>query len=463
MHSNRIPQSRRGSILIIAMLLCAIIAISLTSYIKLSLNSMTLANRTFYSNAAMNLAETGIEEAMWAFNQTNAGSTTAWTSTYGWTPSGVTAHATYTGFSFGANTTGTVKVYVDVYSPSGSTQPTIVSKATITLPNNQGAVDKYVQVKLRRRSLFATGLVAKNSIEFKGNNSTVDSWNSKKNSDGSLRATPIAYSSDSSVKRDHGSVGTVTITSTVDVQNADIYGTVSVGGASLSAISVGSQGRIGPFGTGANVQNPDYIATDFSADIDVQTAPTTGTTIASVGSTLGTAGTTTTWRAPSISGDVTIYGNVTLVLTAAAGTSAISLSGNHDGITLASGAKLTIYTAGDIDITGQGVLNPSTQSIDFQIYGTSTSAVAQNIKIAGNGSLNGVVYAPNAAVEVHGNGDVMGSIVGQTITLTGNALFHYDESLADEGASNPYKVDQWYELITTSERTTSTAAGLATF
>lgn len=50
-------RSARGSVLIVAMLMAAIIGISLVSFIKLSNNSLKQANRTFYANSAMNLAE----------------------------------------------------------------------------------------------------------------------------------------------------------------------------------------------------------------------------------------------------------------------------------------------------------------------------------------------------------------------------------------------------------------------
>src|SRR5437870_3803842 len=67
--ARRAHPASRGSVLITALILAAIIAISLTSYIKLALNSLTLADRSFYQNAAVNLTEVGIEEAMYCYNQ----------------------------------------------------------------------------------------------------------------------------------------------------------------------------------------------------------------------------------------------------------------------------------------------------------------------------------------------------------------------------------------------------------
>ena len=53
---------QRGSLLIVAMLLSAIIALSLTSYMQLSRTALTNSNRSYHQNAAMNLAEQGIAD-----------------------------------------------------------------------------------------------------------------------------------------------------------------------------------------------------------------------------------------------------------------------------------------------------------------------------------------------------------------------------------------------------------------
>ena len=192
---NRRPrQSNRGSLLIVAMLLSAIVAISLASYLALSSNSLKLANRSFYNNASMNTAETGVEEALWSFNQVAAGTAlaTAWSSSNWNTSDGVTAHATFTDFTLSGNATASVKVYVDNYNPSGSVQPKIVAQSTIRMPSESRTLSKTIEVTLRRRSKFAMGLVARNQITFRGNTASVDSWNSLYDDTGALRATPVA-------------------------------------------------------------------------------------------------------------------------------------------------------------------------------------------------------------------------------------------------------------------------------
>jgi len=54
----------------------------------------------------------------------------------------------------------------------------------------------------------------------------------------------------------------------------------------------------------------------------------------------------------------------------------------------------------------------------------------QSILLTGNGALRCVVYAPFGDVTLYGTSDVMGSRVSRSIQFTGNAAFHYDESLA---------------------------------
>lgn len=444
---------QRGAILVVAMLFATLLAVALSTYVALNTHSLKMANRSFFGTEAMNMAESGLEEAVWAFNQAHAGDATAWN---GWnTSSGVIATRTLTDFELGGGATGVVKVYVDHYNPAAGVQPKVVAQATVTLPSSQGTVTKLVEIKMRRRSYFAAGLVAMNNISFSGNNASVDSWISDPDNDPTTPAVPFT----AGVRRDKGSVGGASVTSTIAIGNADIFGTAAVGGVSAAAISVGSNGRVGPFNTGNGVKDPASVATDFSANLEAVVNPPGGTTLASLGATLGTAGTTTMWRTPNIANSLTVYGNVTLVLTVGPGVDAISITGTKS-ITLATGATLTIYTEGDVKIGGNGMLNNNDDPATFQIWGTSTSSFAQDIQVAGNGALKGIIYAPNGSIKINGNGDVMGAAVGKDVTIAGDAAFHYDESLADWGVNTPYGIYKWRELVSAVDRT-SYAAQLA--
>ena len=98
--TDSLPRSQRGSLLIVAMLLSSIIALALGSYINLSITSLRMADRTFYNNAAMNLVEMGIEEAMWSY-QDDLTSGTGWSTPVACnTATGNTAKYTFSTFNF---------------------------------------------------------------------------------------------------------------------------------------------------------------------------------------------------------------------------------------------------------------------------------------------------------------------------------------------------------------------------
>jgi len=452
-------RSRRGSLLITAMLLAAIIAISLGSFLNLASSATRLSYRSFYAGAAMNAAETGLEYGMWSVNKQVAGSgSDAWN---GWGPSSSSTHAQRT-FDLGTLSGGAhaqVKVYVNRRDLAG--EPYIVSRSIIT-PKQGAVIEKWIKVTLKKRSRFASGLVAKDTITFNGNNASVDSWDSNPDNNDATAAIPYsAY-----VRNDNGSVGSILITNpSIFTNNADIWGTASTGGDNPTN-EVGNNGSI--LGEDSAAKNksswvkinvdPDRIATDFTADFSEEQTPSGGTSLSSIGATLGSTGATGIYRfGGQINKNLVIKGNVTLVLTGSG--DVIKLTGNN-GITLESGATLKIYTSANIKIAGNGILNPNTQPKSVMIYGTATDSdnnsatTHQEIDIAGNGDLKAVVYAPNADTKINGNGNVMGSVVSGKITLVGNAAFHYDESLGRLDTGEPLGLDEWNEFVSYADRTT---------
>lgn len=466
-------RSRRGSVLIVALLLAAAIAISLASFLRLATSASQLSYRSFYAGAAMNSAETGLEYGMWSVNKQLAGdSSSAWS---GWGPSATSIHAQRT-FELGRISGGAsvqVKVYVNRRNLAG--EPYIVSRGIITPPKG-ATVEKWIKVTLKKRSRFANGLVAKDTITFSGNNASVDSWDS--DPDNNPATAAIAYSS--SVRKDNGSVGSVLIENpSIFTNNADIWGTASTGGDNPTN-EVGNNGSI--LGADSAAKNksswvkinvdPDRIATDFTADFEPIKIPTGGTTIAPLslsgspytltGSTNPLAPAVIRLTSISMSGNsstiLNISGHVALILTATTG-DALSMTGNSS-IVIPAGASLSIYSSANIKIAGNGVANLNTQPKALMIYGTAADSdnnsrtTHQEIDIAGNGDLKAVVYAPNALTRINGNGNVMGSIVSGKINLTGNAAFHYDESLGRLDTGEPLGLDEWNEFVSEADRGT---------
>ncbi len=435
-----------GSILIVAMLLTALVALGLGSYLNLNLSSARLAHRTFHLHAAFNLAEAGAEEALWSFNEAAMNAPEPWKD---WTQEGPSAWRNFNGFDFGANTTGSIKVYVDsTVAAAANARPRIVSLSSVEAPGSS-PVTKMIEITLARRSPFANGLMAKDRISFSGLNTSVDSWNSDPDND--PETPPIPYSAP--VRNDRGTVASASVVNTaVLINQATVWGFVSTGG---ELPTVGTKGLIGPFGTPEGTIHPGRVSTDFVANFAPVTPPEGGTIITSIGATLGTAGETTLWRCPhfALRGNqtLTILGDVTLVLTAGSGARAIDVTGNA-AIIIPDGSSFTVYVEGDVLIAGNGVANANPHPASFQLWGVGENLSLQDIHIAGNGELKAVVYTPNASVKINGNGDVMGSVVAHDITFTGNAAFHYDESLANFGAGQPFGVVRWRSLTSEASR-----------
>jgi hypothetical protein len=459
--SRTSPSSRRGAVLIVALLLATGLAIAIGSYLSITSTNLKISGRAFHNNTAMNLAETGLEEALWSINRNLEGNAAAWT---GWTRDGSEATRTFGPVDLGQNIVGSTRVHVSNTTTSGSA-PVIAVRASVS-PNNQAPIEKWISVVLRKRSKFANGLVAKESITFRGNNASVDSWNSVSG------GTIVPYSA--GVRLDGGTVGSISVSvDAVLVKNADIWGYVATGfddvtntvGAGGSILGADSAAKDKSAWTVATV-DPDRVSTDFTSSLDPVTAPATTYALGNINNslTLPRGGDT-----PSADGKyyysttgvsltnktLTVTGSKNVVLVA---TGDVSTGGGSGSIQINNGSRLELYAAADVTLSGNGVANGTSsaatatvqQPINFQIWGTNPTA--QNIDIKGNGVLSAVVYAPTAALFINGNGDVLGSMVAKNVVMVGNASFHYDESLADFGGSSPYGISKWTELTSAAQR-----------
>lgn len=166
---------------------------------------------------------------------------------------------------------------------------------------------------------------------------------------------------------------------------------------------------------------------------------------------------------------LSITGNVSIIMGSNAsgtpltsGGPSLSVSGSgglYVANTSPTPSVLNIYTSGNVDITGNGILSgtaaspgqPSPSMIYLSGLGTALAPGAspkQSIKVAGNGAFSGVIYAPVAALELRGGGSsgtMTGSIVAWDVSATGNANFHYDVNLAETFSPN-YRLGYLAEL-----------------
>lgn len=141
-------------------------------------------------------------------------------------------------------------------------------------------------------------------------------------------------------------------------------------------------------------------------------------------------------------GNLSASGNTTI--TQPGGTywySTISISGN--GRVNFSGPA-TVYVSGQVSISGNGFGTASNlpPHLIIKVAGSA------NVSLSGNGRLYAAIYAPQSQVAISGNGDLLGAVVGNTLTSSGNSRVHYDEALRQAssggGVSNG-KILAWTE------------------
>jgi hypothetical protein len=203
-----------------AMLFSIGIAIVLGSYLALSLTSLKVAHRTYFANDAANLAEAGLEEALYSFKMMAGGTDreAAWS---GWTFSDADAMRTLAPLNRDQSAVGVIKIYVKGYNGSDAA-PYVVSQASITPFDGGAPIIRTLHLELSRTTA-AHGLVALNGIRLQ-NNAFVDSFDS--NPTDNPAGPWQGYSA--GIARSNASV--VVLAGTVDIRNkAQIRGNLSLG------------------------------------------------------------------------------------------------------------------------------------------------------------------------------------------------------------------------------------------
>lgn len=436
----------RGSALITVLLLAAIVAVVASHLLSRSAQEHRLATRSYYQSVALNLAEAGIEEAMWAVNNAFVDAAHGWTDPGDGT--GARVRATTSGLALAQ---GAGEIHLRIDSP-GTDNPVATALGVVRLPG-QTPLSKQLRVPLARRAMWANAIVAKNSVTFNGNKIGIDAYDSAV---GPWDATTN--------RLDRATVATNLATNGgLEVNNADIFGSVATGGGKPKVGPNGSVlGATSPSGLPDNT-DPSNVRTDFSYNIPDAPLPTgTPVVLGSVSSplTLPRAGDTPgadgryVYRASSVdlqNETLTISGPVDLIVTGD-----LEVGGSSGALTIGStaGTNLKLYVAGNVSISGQGAINQSSSPPNMTIYGTRTQAEVttlgrQVFDLSGNASYSGLVYAPNADITLSGGGSsgrFDGAIIGSSVTFNGNYDFHYDVRLGGIQSERYFRPGGWVEL-----------------
>ncbi len=432
--------------MVAAIFVAVIIGLWMAAAMQSSFTEYKMSTRYLNMQNALSLAESGLEEGVRAFN---SGS---WSD---WEAHGKGYYKSIEAPWVGSETSGHIKIFVS----KSTTSPTIAAEGSLTGADGN-TLSRQIKVDLSSSSMYANGLLARRNIIMNGNNVTVDSWDSRVG----------GYST--STRRSNGNIASLALTNTdILINNADIFGYVSVGGKFDPKKSLHSQAILGDFSQPRGDPDLTRVTEDFYADLPPVEVPSYAgwADVSSIdggsseinrpmtlGNPLDTSPANYQAERISLSGsgdDLIIDGPVRLYVRRN-----VQVSGQGK-IRITSNGSLELYSPTNISISGNGsaygMQNETGKAEKLMIYSTTPANGGSNIDVAGNGLVYAVIYAPNSDIHLQGGGiggAVHGAIVGLEITLTGGYEFHYDEALADIGGAGGLNIDFWRELKAEGER-----------
>ena len=241
------PGTLQGNTLLLTVVITGLIGFVLAVYLTMVQNQNSANTRSQVWNSAMPVVEAGIEDALAHLNRHGATNLAC----DGWMLSGGvytmtrtvgdgTYSAQISNFAAGTNTAPIVVSYGYVVAPT-----LLASAASDALLAVGGGnqpptfyIGRGVRVQTRRDMIFTKGMVAKDTIDLNGNNITANSFDS---------LDPV-YSTngrfDPDKVKDNGDIAVnASLTNSLSVGNANIYGHVSTGPG--GTISIGQNGAVG--------------------------------------------------------------------------------------------------------------------------------------------------------------------------------------------------------------------------
>jgi hypothetical protein len=302
---------------------------------------------------------------------------------------------------------------------------------------NAPQVSRRIEAIVRPISAFDQAIMSVGVVDLTNQNIVVDSYDSSD----PTKSTNGLY--DPAKRQENGDIATDG--QLIEAGNAQIYGDVATNAGTVSgAANITGIERTDFY------QEPIPIGAPSWADSS--SASITGTTTINANATKGSVASRYTFSSISLSGNKTLTlagnanGSQTYIEIYVIGDMSVTGTGQ---IVVQPGVTATIYFAGNVDISGNGVLNSNNQPGDLTLYGIQPPTnSSEHVSIGGNSQISASIYAPGHDVTVNGsgsNGHVYGSIIGKTVTMTGVSNLHYDEKLSSTGVINNYKIVSWFE------------------
>ena len=456
--------AQRGSAVLVALCLTVALGVAVIGYVAVCARTMEMSNRSFCTTSSVQLAEIGVEEALWTLNQARlayvGGSSYGWSGA-GWTlttptVNGVpvpTSTKNLTGFVSNRGLQGSVKIKVEFYSNSNLvpplcfTQPPTVTADGISQMPDGIPIDKQLKLTARPAALFTKAVGAYTSTSFTINwICPLDSYETHVNLD---------PASALQTRKDEAIVSAPT----VSVNAANISGYVATAGTAPTYTTGGTVTRSDT--PGGVTRDPRYVFTNANQTLfdilsDANLPGTWAGTVSDSSNTIGshvfgTQADLKRYTAYDLS--LTSYHTLTID-----GPVIIAVSGNlyidsTASIFITAFGSAQIVVGGSITIRGN--INNTVTKLpkNLAVFGRSSGSYAYinnyTAQLNTSAPFYGVIYVPNGSLQVYGPGPttVYGALVANVVDQSyGNGVIHYDLDLRNAvfpALNTPFDVAQW--------------------
>ena len=417
---------QRGSALLAALCFAAVLSLALGSYVAVCHTSLQMSSRTMHYTRSIELAEMGLEQAIWSLNKND------WT---GWTVASDTAQMTISGISYENGATGEVDLSITDFDNSSGAR-TIHSDGVMHLPDGT-TLTRSVSTKPKSAAFFTNAIAAVGTssstdgvVKF-NSGGTVDSYDSSR---GDYPTQTPGYSA-------------IVAGNAVTLTNAQIKGYVATSSGTVTYCSSGMV--IGPnTAAGVKIDPSRLSSTPYQCAFDIVTPTGAGTLLPSGTATVGSPSDTT----PRIyyATNARIYNATTLTVD---GPVILVVSGyfnieDTSTVIVTTNGSLAIYFSGDLLINGNGIRNDTKLPKRVALFGSSTDDL--NLDFGPTLPFYGVIDTPGGSLTLRNNVTIYGAIVAKNVTFSGTApVVHYDLDLRNAvfpGLQTPAMISGWQEV-----------------
>jgi hypothetical protein len=262
-------------------------------------------------------------------------------------------------------------------------------------------VCRRIEAIVRPVSAFDQAIMSVGTLDLTNQNIVIDSYDSRN----SQKSTNGLY--DAAKHQENGNVATDG--NIIEAGNAHIYGNVATNAGTVTgAANITGTERTDFY------QEPIPVGTPTWPSVNPLPATITNTASLVASPSPASANSRYVLSAVSLSGTQTLTiagapdGSPTYVELYVMGD--ISVTGQAE-IRVQPGVSATIYFAGNVDVSGKGILNSNNQPRDLLLYGIQPLAgVTPHVNLSGNAQITAAVYAPNHTVTV--------SVADRAVTFT---------------------------------------------